>query len=381
MPKVALVRCESYDPTLVLAAVERGLGLLGGIESFLKPGEKILIKPNLLAPDPPEKCTTTHPAVFRAMAQLAQAAGAVVSYGDSPGMGPTILAAKRAGLAEVADELGVALADFQHGETVPFEKREFVLAKGVLASDGLISLPKLKTHALTRVTGSIKNQFGCIPGTLKAELHTKLPDPQSFCSYLVDLNRCLKPRLFVMDGIVAMEGNGPRGGKPKPMNILLFSTDPVALDATVCKLIEMPLSFVPTLAAAEKSGLGTAEEIEWVGDPLESFLQPSFEAKREPAANTQLSGPLGILLKAFKGLMSRPVITGTCIRCGICVEACPVRPKAVFWPKGKKDRTPVYQYGRCIRCFCCQEHCPQSAIEVKDPPLRRLLFRHSTPKT
>lgn len=381
MSKVALVRCESYDPDLVRAAVARGLALLGGLESFLKPGEKILLKPNLLAPDPPEKCTTTHPEVFRAMAQLAQEAGAVVSYGDSPGMGPAIFAAKRAGLAEVADELGVPLADFQHGETVHYEKREFVIAKGVLASDGMLSLPKLKTHALTRVTGCIKNQFGCIPGTLKAELHTKLPDPQSFCSYLVDLNRCLKPRLFVMDGIVAMEGNGPRGGKPRPMNILLFSTDPVALDATVCQLIGMPVSFVPTLAAAEASGLGSAEGIEWVGDPLESFRQTTFEAKREPVVDIQLGGPLGFLLKSFQALMSRPAITGTCIRCGICVEACPVQPKAVFWPKGKKDRKPVYQYSRCIRCFCCQEHCPQSAIEVKDPPLRRLLFRHSTPKT
>ena len=149
---VAAVRCASYDRAEVQEAVNRGLGLLGGAKAFVQPGERILLKPNLLSGRAPERAVTTHPSVFQTVATAFQTAGATLSYGDSPGFGNPQTAAQRAGLLEVAQELGVELADFTHGEIVSFpegrQNKQFTIARGVLNADGIVSLPKLKSHGL-----------------------------------------------------------------------------------------------------------------------------------------------------------------------------------------------------------------------------------------
>ena len=382
--QVALVRCDSYAEKSVKHAVERGLALLGGIAAFLRPQEKILLKPNVLTGAPPEKCVTTHPAVLKAVAECCLQAGAAVSAGDSPGFGKPAAALKKAGLLDVAEALGLRIADFETGQIVSFPEgslaKQFTIANGVLSADGLISLPKLKTHGLTKITGAIKNQFGCIPGMLKGEFHAKLPNVNLFSQMLVDLTRCLKPRLYIMDGIIAMEGNGPRGGVPKPMHVLLLATDPAALDATVCRLIGVAPEHVLTLQWAEKLGLGTyhADRIELCGDPFAAFQDLRFDAQRGPTPLDQDMGFFAPWLPALmKALLSpRPVIAAAqCTRCGTCVQMCPVTPKAVAFQAGDRAKPPMYNYGRCIRCYCCQEICPESAISLKAPFLGRLIRR------
>jgi uncharacterized protein (DUF362 family)/Pyruvate/2-oxoacid:ferredoxin oxidoreductase delta subunit len=377
MSKVALVRCESYEYEEVKAAVKRGLSLVGGPRAFIQPGEKILLKPNMLSADSPERCSITHFMVFKAVAETFKNSGAIISYGDSPGIHSPETAARKTGLAAAADELGVTLADFHNGDEVFFKEgiqnKKFIIAKGVLESDGLISLPKLKTHGLARMTGCVKNQFGCIPGTLKGEFHVRLPNVLDFAKMLVDLNRLLKPRLFIMDGIMAMEGNGPRGGTPKKMNMLLFSQDPIALDASVCRIINLNPEFVPTIKLGNEAGLGSylEKDIEIVGDNVESFISEDFDVKREPVKPFKPGGEIQILRNA---LVPKPRIDAEkCVRCGVCVNVCPVRPKAVDWHDGDRSKTPSYLYKRCIRCYCCQELCPESAIDLKVPLLRKLV--------
>ena len=256
MSQVAIISCKSYDEGEVLAAVERGLTLLGGAEQFVKPEENILLKLNWLTGDAPEKCVTTHPAVFRAVASVLQRAGAKLSYGDSPGFQSPDTAAKKTGCAEVAEQMNIPLADFRAGREAHYpegkQNKKFVIANAVLDSDGVISLPKMKTHAFQRVTGAVKNQFGCIPGALKGEFHVKVPDATDFARMLIDLNSFVHPRLYVMDGIMAMEGNGPRGGDPRQMNVLLFSRDPIAMDATMCRMVSSDdpskVFWIPALA-------------------------------------------------------------------------------------------------------------------------------------
>lgn len=378
MAQVALIRCESYDQTRVYEAVKRGLMLLGGSDRIVKPGETILLKPNLLVAEPPHKCVTTHPSVFRAVALLLREAGAKLTFGDSPAFGSTTRVAKKAGLMAIADELGIELADFKNGESVSIEQalqnKQFVIAKGALACDGMVSLPKLKTHGLERYTGCVKNQFGCVPGMLKGEFHVKLPDAHQFGKMLVDLNNFLKPRLYVMDGIQAMEGNGPSGGKPKQMNVILVSTDPIALDATVCRLIEINPEFVPTVKYGMESGAGTflSEEIQLLGDDFERLKCPSFDIKRKAIRGYDPKRG-GITRFVNNRLVPKPAIkTETCTYCGTCIAMCPAQPKALDWLRELKDRSPVYNYDRCIRCYCCQEVCPEGAIELKKPVLRRL---------
>jgi uncharacterized protein (DUF362 family)/NAD-dependent dihydropyrimidine dehydrogenase PreA subunit len=380
MPKsvVAVVRCDSYEEPAVSDAVERGLGLLGGMGSVIRPGEKILLKPNILAGDVPEKLVSPHPAVFQAVAKETLKITPHVSYGDSPGFGRPSVHVRRPQLGRVAEALGIPLADFENGREVvfsdsPFIKR-FTIALGVLAADGLISVAKFKTHGLTRITGAVKNQFGCIPGALKSEFHLKLPDPNDFGKMLVCLNLYLRPRLYVVDGITAMEGNGPRGGTPAQMNVLLISADPIALDATMCRLIDLRPDWVPTMEPGRAWGLGTyrPEEIEWVGDPLEPLINRNYKVRRAPVRS--VTSPSGTVTLLRNLVTPRPVIhEPTCDRCGICVKVCPVTPKAVDWRAGDKSRPPGHTYERCIRCFCCQELCPEHAITVETPLLGRLL--------
>lgn len=276
----------------------------------------------------------------------------------------------------VAETLGIPLADFENGRAVEFKEspflKYFTLANGVLDADGLISIAKFKTHGLTRITGEVKNQFGCVPGLLKGQFHLKLPNPLDFARMLVVLNLYIRPRLYVMDGIIAMEGNGPRGGTPRPMHVLLFSPDPIALDATVCRMIDLDPAFVPTNLPGQEWGLGTFQEseIELLGDPFESFICKDFNVVRKPVKQVTAANNIAFL----RNLISpKPVIDpAKCDLCGTCVRVCPAQPKAVDWHEGDKSRPPAYNYDRCIRCFCCQELCPELAISIKTPFLARL---------
>lgn len=377
MSKVALIRCESYEYDEVRAAVERGIGLIGGPGMFVRAGEKILLKPNMLATDAPEKCSVTHYAVFKAVAEAFLKTDAVLSYGDSPVVHSPEAAARKTLIAGVAEELEVPMADFHKDEEIFFKEgiqnKKFRIAKGVLESDGLISIPKLKTHGLARMTGCIKNQFGCIPGSLKAEFHVRIPNALDFCRMLVDLNNFLKPRLFIMDGIYAMEGNGPRSGTPRKMNVLLFSSDPIALDAIVCRIINLNPEYVPTIKFGMEAGLGTylEQDIELVGDPIEEFQDKDFNITREPVKPYKPGKAVDFLKNA---LVPKPVIDEKkCLKCGVCVNMCPVNPKALDWHDEVKSQVPSYIYKRCIRCYCCQELCPEGVISLKVPLVRRIL--------
>ncbi len=376
---VALVECLGYEEARVLAALRRGTDLLGGIGRFAGPLDKILLKPNILLGSVPQKNVTTHPAVLKAMGILCRETGAKVSFGDSPGFGSAQAAAAKAGLEAAAREIGIEPADLTTPVQVSFNEaliaKQLVLARGVLEADGIINLAKMKTHGFMRITGAVKNLFGCVPGIRKGEYHVKMPRAEHFAAMLVDISRYLKPRLHVMDGIVAMEGNGPGSGSPRRMNVLLLSSDPVALDAVFCRLIHLPPQFVPTMKPGAESGLGTWADgtIEIRGDGLSRLACPGFRVVRQPAVPFDRSFPY--YLK--KWITPRPFIDyPRCRNCGVCTELCPLEPKAVYRPEDGGDAKPIYDYSRCIRCYCCQEMCPHGAIAIKRPMLSRI-FRQN----
>jgi uncharacterized protein (DUF362 family)/Pyruvate/2-oxoacid:ferredoxin oxidoreductase delta subunit len=377
--KVALVACNSYDDDDVYRAVKSGIDLVGGMAAFVKAGEKIVLKPNVLVGSSPEKCVCTHPAILKAAGKLFLEAGANVSCGDSSGFGGTALNMRLAGLKQVADELKIPLAEFSKGTEVTNKEallvKHFVIADGVLAADGLVSLPKLKAHGFVRLTGAVKNQFGCIPGILKGQHHARIADPYDFATMLVDLNMHIRPRICIMDAVMAMEGNGPRSGKPRKLGVLLISKDPVALDAVACKIINFDPAFVPTMEPGEKAGLGTyhEENIEVAGGKIEDFICRDFDVVRKPLQHITGGGFRNFLKNRIS---SRPVIDkALCNQCGTCVQNCPVNPKAVDWVNNDKTRSPAHNYDRCIRCYCCQELCPQGAISIKETVLGRMFFR------
>ncbi|MCL2137362.1 MAG: DUF362 domain-containing protein [Coriobacteriia bacterium] len=369
--EVAIIRCESYDFVEVKAAVRRGINLLGGASEFVSIGEKILLKPNWIMAVSPDRCATTHPAVFKAVSEIFLEAGADLSYGDSPGRGTSedesLEASRATGFLEVANDLGIPLADFINGRTVQTGQQEFFIANGALDCDGIVSLPKLKTQGFLKLTGAVKNQFGCIPGRRKGAYHQQLEKPADFARMLIDLDMFLRPRLYVMDGIMAMEGNGPMNGDPKAMNVLLLSADPVALDATVCRLVDVNPEYSYTVSLGMQAGHGTylESEITLLGDPLDNFISYDFNINRNPISNVRGAGVFSRDNDA--GVPKPYIVEENCQRCGDCIDICPLSPSAVDWLDNDVTEPPTYDYSRCIRCFCCQELCPHGAIFIQDP--------------
>jgi uncharacterized protein (DUF362 family)/ferredoxin len=374
---VALVRCASYNPDTVYTALQRGVELLGGLDRFVRPGERLLLKPNILAGDGPESAVTTHPSVLASCVRLFSQCGASLVFGDSPGMQNAQHAATRAGLLEAGLRAGATWGEFSSGRDLDNPGgalvQSFPIAQAIHDCDGIVNLPKMKTHQLTRLTGAVKNLFGCVPGQRKALYHVQFRDVTDFSALLVELSLRLRPRLHVLDGIVAMEGNGPRSGDPRPMNVLVLSTDPIAADATFARLAALDPAFMPTAMLGERMGLGQYQEgeIEVVGDALEAFIQPGFKVVRRPV----LANASYAYYNSLKSLLlPRPVIDAArCTRCGQCVRACPVPDKAVRFNGHGREASPRYHYDLCIRCYCCQEMCPNGAIARQTPLLGQLL--------
>ena len=114
---------------------------------------------------------------------------------------------------------------------------------------------KVKTHGITGLSGGVKNLFGCIPGLMKPELHCQFPEKDRFGHMLVDLCQCLHPSFFLMDGVEAMEGDGPSGGTMRKVGITFAAENPYALDLALCRLMDMEEDAVPTIVAAKERGL------------------------------------------------------------------------------------------------------------------------------
>ncbi|MFH0778874.1 MAG: DUF362 domain-containing protein [Candidatus Eisenbacteria bacterium] len=358
---VHIEQCGDYSDERVGAAVARGLEALGGLGQFIRPGWRVLVKPNLLSARPPERAVTTHPSVVGAVVEEVKRCGARPVVGDSPGgaLRGVKRVWKNTGMEEVCGRNEVPLVGFEVAGSYSRELngRHYSVSKPVLDVDFVISLPKLKTHTLEVYTGAVKNMFGAVPGLAKADLHKQFPRPDEFAEVLVDVFSLTKPGLSVMDGVLAMEGNGPSSGRPRQLGVMLFSTDAVALDVAACTIIGAKPGEVPTNKVAGKRKLGAArlEDIELLGTPLESVAVKDFDV---PSNFLHRLIPRGV-----SGLVRRHVWIhpkenrGRCTLCNMCVESCPV--SAISNNGGALK----FDYGRCITCLCCHELCPHDAIE------------------
>ena len=374
--KVVLLPCREYDEEKIHMLLKQGLDFLGGLETLIPKDAKILLKPNLLKKAEVEKAVITHPVVVGAFAGILRENGYEnIVLADSCGHGTTQAVIRGTGMDTYLEKYHIPAVDYSEGVKTAYpqgvQAKEFILPKELLEQDCVISLSKMKTHALERITGAVKNSYGFVYGFHKAKGHTQYPSADSFARMLIDLNKCVAPKLYVMDGIVAMEGNGPGSGDPVSMNVLLMSTDPVALDSVFSRLVYLKPEMVPTNYHGEKMGLGTWKEEEItlltpdgeisMAEAVKKYGNPDFNVDRTEVRNniwTRMAGALNIFQK-------KPYIEADkCVRCGICVQSCPVSGKAVDFRKGK-DKPPVYDYKKCIRCFCCQEMCPKKAIKVK----------------
>ena len=374
MSKVAILKCNEYNLDLVYKKIKEGIDLLGGIESIIPKDKKILLKPNLVVAIDKDKAATTHPVFFEAVIQLLKENDYNLFYGDSPGIGNPLKVADKAGLKDVADRHNVPIGDFVEGKKITLEgnaTNSLDIVNAVFEADAIINLPKMKSHALQRITGAVKNPFGCVVGFNKAKMHGRFQNAYNFAEMLIDLDLFLNIDLHIMDGIIAMEGNGPRNGDPTPMNTILISTDPVALDAVFCQLINLDPEKLPSITYGKKYGLGDYEDIELVGDDITELMNPHFDIPRDEVKHTEKT-KFDLLNKY---VLRKPYIkNNACKKCGVCVDVCPLDDKALSFTNGDKSNPPVYDYTKCIRCYCCQEMCPFKAIKTKTPFVGKIIY-------
>ena len=378
MNSVSVVACDDYAIDHVTDALNAALTPLGGMAAFVAPGQRVLLKVNLLSRALPERAVTTHPEVVRALIRSVRDAGGIPVVGDSPG-GPNTLAQVR----RVWNETGIAaVCEEESAELVLFDDRctrvaapggllysSFTVGAEVVEADVLITVPKFKTHGLMMFTGAVKNLFGCIPGLQKAQYHLTVPDRHDFGEMLVDLALACRPALSVMDAVVGMEGEGPAGGDPRHIGALLASADPFALDVVASAMAGLDPLEVYTVRAAAGRGLGPSAvgEIDVSGD-WRSFAPSSFALPTRDLA-ARLPVWLGRRLRTLTTSRPRLDRQGDCTRCRVCAMSCPVDAITV----GVDG--PVFDHAKCIRCYCCQELCPPQAIGLDTPVLARLVSR------
>lgn len=407
--KVAIVRCDGYHQEAVDAAVREALRLstgpdltaalaLGpgpGVPVGLDTTAPVLVKPNLLAARPPDDGIDTHPVVVSAVISLLKEVGARdIVVGDSSGgsgVRPTATdkALKVSGIGRAARDLGAEALSFDHDEVagVPSPRGpQFAplgLARVAVQARAVVSVSKFKTHALTLLTGAVKNLFGTVPGAAKRQYHQRNPALEAFSNVLVDINLALReqraagatrgtprPMLHVVDAVVAMEGNGPSAGSLRKLGFIAAGTDPVAVDAVLAAVVGVRPRRVPTTHLGAERGLGEADfgRIEVVGLPVPEVAPRRF---RLPVAQ----GFLAVVPPALTGMalsltLTRPTFRPElCTRCAICVKNCPADALTLG------EKVPLLDDGRCIGCFCCHELCPSQAVELGyRHPLGRALF-------
>lgn len=368
MSQVSVVKCNKYDKIMLKSSITKALDMIGGISSFMNKGNNVLLKVNLLSPKPPEAAVTTHPKFVEAVVELFKEAGAAkVMVGDSSGgaiagKAVTAKAFKVSGIQDAAERAGAEVVNFDKTGVVGIKVTNdeiIYLAKPVVEADVVVSLPKLKTHSATLFTGAVKNMFGCIPGLKKAEYHRKYPNPNKFAHILTQIYSISRVRLSIMDGITAMEGNGPASGTPKDLGIILASRDGVALDSVASKIIGYDPIKIPYLTECDRRGLGIArlDKIQIKGLALEAVKAKDFRLPSN-AFLTRVPDFIGTgLLSILKAVPATN--PEKCNGCQVCVENCPPQ---VIKMKGK---IPDINYDECIECLCCHELCPQNAMELK----------------
>jgi uncharacterized protein (DUF362 family)/Pyruvate/2-oxoacid:ferredoxin oxidoreductase delta subunit len=369
MSKV-IVKEAAYHYETLKPLVFEIMEALGGEK--IKEHQRVLIKPNLLTTAKPADAVLTHCLVVKAVVEYVLSKRAIPQVSDSPALGDFQKILQESGLKEVLQGMPVICKEFREPHSVdigsPFGAVD--LARDAVEAELIINLPKLKTHGQMLLTLGVKNMFGCVVGLKKAQWHLRMGANRAmFARLLVQICRRLQPAFTIIDGILAMEGEGPgKRGKPRQLGVLIAGNDALAVDAAVCRIIGLEPDRLPTLKAAREMSLITeAVELEGILPIISDFQLPSL--------SPLIYGPE--LLHGFirKHLLQRPICDGKlCQMCGKCREFCPAAAIG-HAPTGSADGAIVFDYERCIRCYCCIEVCPAGALHAREPFAGRLVRR------
>ncbi len=360
---VVIVRQAGYEGGEIRSLVFGMMDAMGGAE--IRRGSLVLVKPNLLSPARPGQAVLTHPSIVRAAVEYVLERGARPLLADSPAIGSFETILRMSGIRDALKGLECECRPFRDSVRVdvgpPFGAIE--VAEEALRADAIVNLPKLKTHSQMLLTLAVKNLFGCIVGYRKPEWHMRAgADRQAFAKLLVRIGRTLMPSFNILDGILALEGEGPgRGGVPKQLGVVLAGRDPFSVDAAVCRMVGLDPRRLPILDAS--AAMGEPQEEPQIDGDL-----PAIRGFRLPRLTPLIYGPKRLHGFIRRQLLQRPVCDGgLCRMCGECWKICPAGAIA---PEVEPLR---FDYDRCIRCYCCIEVCPFGALHAVEPRAGRVV--------
>ncbi len=362
---IVIIKKSAYDYDILRPLVFEIMDALGGEQ--IKKNSRVVIKPNLLAPAPPDKAIVTHPLVIKAATEYVLEKGAKPQISDSSAMGTFQKVLSESGIRDALKGLDVEFREFKTSLKIdvgePFGKIE--IAEDALKADFLINLPKFKTHMQMLLTLGVKNLFGCIVGIRKPEWHFRTGvDREMFAKLLVNIYKAVSPAMTIIDAMLAMEGQGPgRRGTPKHIGVLMGSRDGIALDIAACKMLGVHPDKLLTNKLAKDMGLADAKiEIEGGFPEIKHFKMPDI--------TPLVFGPQKLHRLMRKHLVQRPVCDASiCRLCGECWKYCPA--KAIT--RGRKKL--LFDYDKCIRCYCWIEVCPYAALLAKETITGKVLRR------
>jgi uncharacterized protein (DUF362 family) len=279
-PNVSIVKCNEHDNyQSIKTAVKRCLDLLGGLEAIVSLGDRVLLKPNILAPKPYTTGATTNPYIVKALVELSKEAGAKeVIIGEGSAVGhDTFEGFEFCGIKQIAEEYNCRLVDLAKDEFEyvinPMAKifKRIRVPKTFIEVNVVINIPVMKTHDALGVTLGLKNMKGIIHISDKKRFHK-----WGLAQSVVDLNHIALPELTVMDGTIAMEGNGPVSGNPVGLGLIMASTDTVACDAVACKIMGFEPEEIDYIKFAQEQGLGCCDisKIKVLGERLSDVVRP-----------------------------------------------------------------------------------------------------------
>ncbi len=340
--KIYLQSCDSYSE-----ADDALTKILREHAQLFKPGDTVLVKPNMLSARRPEEGVTTHPAILETVLRFLKDVRCRAMVADSPASGNFEKIAEKTGIKDVCRSLNVPIFELDQPITVDGQiYKRINIDRRIFEVDRIINLAKLKTHSQMVLTLAVKNTFGCVPGLEKSGWHMRCGTNENFAALLVDIHMLVKPTLNVVDGIIGMEANGPANGRTRHFGVIAVGTDGFTLDFVLCKRLNVDPLIVYTVQESVRRNLISDHIVE--GDWTSQIQLPStVPVLPVPSA----------LQKIARRLARSPKISkDTCVRCRICEERCPA--KAIDIDSLKID------YDKCIKCYVCHEVCPQGAIKL-----------------
>ena len=385
MVKVYLKACASYEDPNLAHIIREGFSQID-FDLNLFAGMRVGLKPNLLMPSNPDRAIITHPLFFKTIVQIVKENNGIPVLLENPAIHGLNTFLKKTPYADVIESLNIEVPDMAPTQLIPFDDayrfKKIEISKAFFDVDMLINLPKLKTHGLTTLTGALKNLFGVIPGLKKSRIHLKAPSRDDFSHFVMDLFGALshgfdppKPILHIMDGILAMEGEGPGpSGTPRELGVIIMGRDPLAVDWTATQIVKISPDEIPTLKVGFDRSfcISGSDEIDIIGDNLNDLQVSSFKFSKNSFFSNAVRWPF--TSSFFKQLLvEKPVPNAE--KCTLCYQCKQICPAKAISRANDLAKIPAYDYNACIRCFCCMEICPEAAIQTQKGWLQ-WLFRY-----